>query len=109
MADKTVYDSILSRMRSGRERKNEKELRQAFKTILKQLNKQQMLTSKGKEWLHKSRLPREFKLTSDMVNSTGKRHLDRVYKIHMRKKASVLGDMIKEAGENSIDVDYDVK
>jgi hypothetical protein len=34
-----------------------------------------------------------------MVNSTGKRHLDRMYRVHMRKKASALGGMIKKAGE----------
>jgi hypothetical protein len=93
---KTVYDSIISRLRSGRDSKNEKELREAFKNILKQLEKQKMLTSEGKNWLHK-RIPKDFKLTSDMVNSTGKRHLDRVYKVHMRKKASVLGGMLKKA------------
>lgn len=93
----TVYDSILSRLRSGRDNKNEKELRESFRTVLEQLNKQQMLTQEGRKWLHKNRLPREFKLTSKMVNPTGKRHLDKVYKIHMRKKASVLGNMIKEA------------
>jgi len=94
---KTVYDSILSRLKSGRSKKNEEELRDAFKTVLENLDKQHLLTQEGRQWLHKNRLPREFKLTSEMVTPEGKRHLDKLYRVHMRKKASVLGDMIKEA------------
>jgi transcriptional regulatory protein LevR len=98
MADKTVYDSIIHRLKSGRDSRNEKDLREYFKEMLEKLDEQKMLKNEGKKWLHR-RLPKEFELTSDMVNSTGKRHLDRMYRVHMRKKASALGGMIKKAGE----------
>jgi|Wag4MinimDraft_13_1082653.scaffolds.fasta_scaffold00465_11 uncharacterized membrane protein YgaE (UPF0421/DUF939 family) len=100
MSDKpTIYDSIQSRLKSGRSKKNEKELREAFEQVLENLNEQHLLTQEGRKWVYKNRLPREFKLTSEMVTPEGKRHLDKLYRVHMRKKASALGNMIKEAAK----------
>lgn len=94
---KTVYDSIIWRLKSGRDSRNEQDLRKHFKKMLEKLEEEKMLTNEGRKWIHR-RLPKEFELTSDMVNSTGKRHLDKKYRVHMRKKASVLSEFIKKAG-----------
>lgn len=81
-----VYDSIISRIRSGRTKKDKEELRKSFKKILDKLDENNMLSQEGKKVANQYRLDDDFKLTSDMVNEQGKRFLDELYQIHMRRK-----------------------
>ena len=83
-ADAKVYDSIKYRMRSGRDNKNVEELKESFRNILENLKEKNMLSQTGRQVLNQPRFERDFKLTSDLVNTQGERFLDRIYKMHMR-------------------------